>query len=82
MVAIAHHEEAGLSADGPASALTSRPVLMSRRFRNFLVQWGVRREFIQRLSMVLHGNFASYLRDDLPEGRTYVTLACFPAPGA
>jgi hypothetical protein len=48
-------------------------------FRRF---WGdVRREFMQRLSAVLHGTLGSYLRDAFHEGSTGV-VACLSIPRA
>jgi hypothetical protein len=41
----------------------------------------VRREFMQRLSVALHGALGSYLRDALQKGRAYV-VARLPAPRA
>jgi hypothetical protein len=39
----------------------------------------VRREFVHRFSVVLHGTLGSYLRDALQEGSAYV-VACLHAP--
>jgi hypothetical protein len=46
-------------------------------FRQFLGD--VRREFMQRFSVVLHGALGSYLRDALHEGGA-PAVACLPAP--
>jgi hypothetical protein len=48
-------------------------------FRRFL--WGVRREAIQRLYVVLHSTLGSHLRDALREGGAF-DAACLPAPRA
>ena len=48
-------------------------------FRRF---WGdVRREFMQRLSAILHGTLGSYLRDAFQEGSDDA-VACLPVPRA
>jgi hypothetical protein len=46
-------------------------------FRRFIGD--VRREFMQRLSMVLHGTLVFYLRDASQEDGAIV-VACLPAP--
>jgi hypothetical protein len=46
-------------------------------FRRFLGD--VRRESMQRLSVVLHGTLGSYLCDPLQEGGA-AAVACLPAP--
>jgi hypothetical protein len=51
----------------------------STTFRRFLGE--VRREFMQRLSMVLHDTLGYYLRDALHEG-SVDAVACLPAPRA
>jgi hypothetical protein len=48
-------------------------------FRRFLGD--MRREFMQRLSVALHGTMGSYLRDDFQEG-TADAVACLPVPRA
>jgi hypothetical protein len=42
---------------------------------------GVRREVIQRLSAVLYGTLASYLRDSLQEGIVLMLLLAFQSRG-
>jgi hypothetical protein len=46
-------------------------------FRRFLGD--VRRELMQRLSVVLHGTLGSYIRDALQEGGA-IYVACLHAP--
>jgi hypothetical protein len=48
-------------------------------FRRFL--GNLRREFMHRLSVVLHGTLGSYLRDVLREGGAFV-VACLRAQRA
>ena len=51
-------------------------------FRSFSVFLGdVRREFMQRLSAILHGTLGSYLRDAFQEGSVYA-VACLHVPRA
>jgi hypothetical protein len=50
-------------------------------YDNVLQRWDVRREFMQRLSMVLHGTLGSYPRDALQEG-VAAAVACLSAPRA
>jgi hypothetical protein len=49
----------------------------SASIRRFLED--VRREFMRRLSVVLHGTLGSCLRDALQEGGA-VAVACLPTP--
>jgi hypothetical protein len=46
-----------------------------------LISWDARREFMQRLSVILYSTLASYLRDALHDGGANV-VACLPAPRA
>jgi hypothetical protein len=48
-------------------------------FRRFLCD--VRREFMQRLSVALHGTLGSYLREAFQEGSADA-VACLPIPRA
>jgi hypothetical protein len=47
-------------------------------FRRFLGD--VHREFMQRLSTVLHGTLGSYLCNALQEGNAATVVACLHAP--